>query len=204
MTDMSIDPAAVNEIVALYQERVDDAARQYQLGNFRTLRNLAHRAALLARSDNAASIGITHVELAIRHGEIIVQETGVIGHERRIRGIFRNALKEQGVEIDEEFPSEELTEVTRKNSSACGYAFLKCAVITRYPSHPQKKYYEIAEIETALTNGMSRNTWLNKTLEKEYVRQAAIDHFGVSADDLSPGMMIKNIVNRIRGGTDGQ
>jgi DNA-binding NtrC family response regulator len=204
MTDMSMDPAAVDHIVALYQERVDYVALQYQLGNFRTLRNLAHRAALLARSDNAASIGVTHVELSIRHGEIIVPETEVIGHGRRIRDIFRKALKEQGVDIPENFSSEELTEVTRKSSSACGYAFLKCALITRYPSHPKKKYYEIAEIETALTNGMSRSTWLNKTLDKEYVRQAAVDHFEVSADDLSTGVVIKNIVNRIRGGTDGQ
>jgi DNA-binding NtrC family response regulator len=202
MPTMSVAPTALNQIVTLYRERTDEVARQYQLGNFRTLRNLAYRAALLADAENAASIGPTHVDLAIRHGELRVQEVGVISQDIHIRNIFRTALQEREVDIGENFPSQELTLTTRRHPSESGYAFLKCALVKRHLNHPKKRYYDFAEIEKALTHGMSRSRWMNKEMVTEHVRQAAIDYFEIEANDLKEGMTITDIVNKVRESVD--
>lgn len=178
MLTMPVDRSALDYLVELYQGRNDEIARQYQLGNFRTLRNLVHRAVLIARAENAASISLIHVELAVLHGDLRVEDSETINQDNRIRNVFRNALRERGLEIEEGFSVKGLAEITRKNPVAVGFALLQCALMTQHPPHPHRKYYTLTDIEKALTNGMSKNIWLNKSLLKQDVLQAAIDYFG--------------------------
>src|SRR5262249_5698743 len=154
-------------IVQLYKGRTDDRARQYQLGNFRTLRNLIHRAALIARADGVDAITRSHVELATEHGELFAAESNNSNQEDRIRETFRNALKRKAINMDEDFSWEELKQVTARTPVDVGYGFLHCCLLTKLP--PSRGYYQLSEVQRALARGLTLNAWLGKSLSRERI-----------------------------------
>lgn len=198
VSKIPVDPAALEHIVALYKERVDSVAQQYQSGNFRSLRNLAYRASLIARAENAGSIGTKHVDLAIRHGEITVPDASVGNQIRHIREEFRNILLEHNVKFSEEhFSFEELKDVTIATPIEVGRAFLSCCLLRRQPPEKKRRYYELGEVQSALSGGMSSYAWLGKSLTRDHVLEAAIRHFNLVASDCT-GDKIKDIVRKIQ------
>jgi len=197
MPVMPVDRDALDQIVELYQVKTDRLALQYQRGNFRTLRNLMHRAALIAAAENVQAVSAAHLQLAIQHGELLVRETASIDQRRHIREVFRHALQERHISVDEAFSPQELRTLTQTDTTAIAYAFLKCATASRFISDPKRTYYELGEIEMALT-GMSHNVWLNATLTATPVRAAAIAHFGMDASALGEGAKISEVVKAVQ------
>ena len=139
---------------------------------------------------------MNHLDVAIQHGELTVPDTASVDQRRHIRDVFRHALQEHQVNIDERFSHQELNEVTRQHSSAVAFAFLKCALVPRCTADPRRKYYELREIEMALATGMSKNAWLNRTLTARAVRDSAIANFCVSVTDAAKELRISEIVRR--------
>lgn len=77
LPDIAVEDKALDACVDLFHKRTDDQAREYQSGNFRALQHIAHRAALLARADNADSITEDHFNLALKHGTVQVDASVV-------------------------------------------------------------------------------------------------------------------------------
>ncbi len=173
-----VEKAALEYIVALYKgTEKDKFARQYQLGNFRPLRHLIYRSALIAEAESAGQITLAHVRLAIQHGELRVEDEPTATQERHIRDVFRAALKEKGVEIEAGFARKALTQLTRTQSLPVGFAFLTCASSARLRPNPKLTHYTLREIEAALTSGGTAGCWYGKCLTKELVSKAAVECF---------------------------
>lgn len=121
--------------------------------------------------------------------------------EKHIRGVFRKRLEElMGQPVSEPLSVKELAELTRRHPTEVGAAFLRCATTDRLRPHNTRKYYQLAEIEVALTRGMSHNVWLNKTLEPKHVLAAAKKYSPLFAEESSETRLsIKEIVTRLQG-----
>jgi transcriptional regulator with AAA-type ATPase domain len=196
LQEMPVEVAAVDYIVALFKGRTDDTARQYQLGNFRSLRNLVYRSALIAIEDRAPSVTLTHVELSVQHGQLLVGQSEAINQERHIRETFRRALLKLDIQIDEDFSWEELKELTNKKPIEVGYAFLQsCLKIKLAPS---RGYYQLSEIQRALARGVVLNAWLGKSLRKEHVLKAAAEYCILDASGWPSDISVSAIVQRAR------
>jgi len=194
---MEVSDDGINFVLNLYRNRTDDIARQYQQGNFRSLRNLMHRAALIALREGAHIVKMEHLELSLQHGRIIVGESK--SNERHIRNTFRKVLQEEGVsEIDERFSYESLKHYTENARGKVAYAFLNCCLV----KSASDQFYSLSEIQLALTQGMTLNAWLGKRLLAEHIREVIQTRFNDQVDtggwpvDLS----IHDMVKRLRSG----
>jgi DNA-binding NtrC family response regulator len=196
---VEVSRAALQLAVELYQDRNDATARHYQRGNFRTLRNLAHRAYLIARSEGASSIEVAHIKLAEKHGQIVVPSIGLGGSAEHIRNVFSAALRERQVNLRESFSLVDLREITSKHPVETAYAFLRCALIVNNRSAKGEKYFQQNEISAALLRGLppTPNIWLNKDLLGEHLCEAAAIYFAVKVDDGS-APKIRDVLKAVR------
>lgn len=154
-------------------------------------------------AETAGTIKEEHFKLAVDHGELR-EESNIAerADEKHIRGVFRKRLEEVlGQPVSEPLSVKELAELTRRSPTEVGAAFLRCATTDRLRPHNTRKYYQLAEIEVALTRGMSHNVWLNKTLEAKHVLAAARKLSPLLFADESPDarLSIKEIVTRLQG-----
>lgn len=195
---MPVERAAIQLVVELYRDRADEIARQYQAGNFRTLKHLMHRAALIAQATGAAGIiRAGHVETAIRHGELTVPEAGALDQQTHIREVFQNALEERNVAVRPGFGLDDLKEWSNQKPIEAAYGFLRCNLIPRAPGGKRGKYYELKEIETALAKGYGRGSWINSTLKPEHVVEAAHTYFGLDRGSFA-GDKVNDIVKKVQ------
>jgi hypothetical protein len=179
---MGVTPAGIDYIKEMYLNRADEHARAYQEGNFRSLRNLMHRAALQARASNSTNVDEPHLVAAERDGVIPDSIDVALNQRTHIREVFWNGLHEQlGSEklksySLERFGLADLKEWTTNCREETALAFLRCNLVQRMVSSKRAKYYELREIETALATGYGRGAWIGYCLKPEYVGQAAANH----------------------------
>jgi hypothetical protein len=161
------------------------------------LKNLVHRAALIAGRDGATTLQLRHLELSIKHGRLLIGEAEITSNERHIRETFRRAIHNKCKdEVPEEFSWEELRELTRKHPLEVAYGFLRCCLTIRLS--PERGYYKSSEIQTALARGMTLNAWLGKVLTREDIREAANTYFTVDASTWPESISIQDIVKTLR------
>lgn len=202
---MPVSAVGLEFVIDLFQRRGDDVAQQYQQGNFRSLRDLVHRSALIAQADQSPEVDRSHIELAIKHGELTVE--GVVAgvrdeNQQFIRTVFITALRRNGVSVDPEFSYDLLKALTRTKPDEVGEAFLCCATTPRRTADSKKATYDLGEIETALTNGMARTTWLGKGMTVDLLLHAVSTfraELELDCDQLKKeAQTLKGLVTRIQ------
>jgi DNA-binding NtrC family response regulator len=176
-------------IKELYLDRADDTARAYQEGNFRSLLNLMHRAALMAKEKDLNTIDAPLIKTAVDDGMVFTAANEELDQSAHIRQVFWNTLRKQkGVSIPEEahdsFGLSDLKEWTRKYQIETAEAFLHCNLVPRIAGTKREKYYELREIETALATGYGRGAWIGGTLTIDHVKEAATRLHRCTADEL--------------------
>jgi len=201
---MSVAPSAVEYLVDLFQRRADELAVQYQQGNFRSLRCLVHRAALLARTEGAAEVTEGHLALAAEHGELKVEKLRTSSRKgSHVRTVFVAALAELNVSINLGFLYDDLKEITKSHPLEVGYAFLRCATVEREAPDAVRKWYELQEIERALTPGMSgRGTFIGKRLTLVMLTNAIAQYyakFRIPTSGVAAGAnSVKELIDKLR------
>ncbi len=200
---MSVDKIALEKVVDLYQRRSDSAAVEFQSGNFRSLRNLVHRAALISRHEGAASVSAQHMDLAIEHGHLSLRSPQILTDSQHIRATFREWLIAREIELEVDFTIEELKGVTASFPIEVGGAFLQCATLGRINNGKDRRkgVYLIREIEMALARGVGRSSWYTKELTKSHIRDAAVRYFvsDLPDDCVDTNAIIKHIITHRKG-----
>jgi DNA-binding NtrC family response regulator len=179
MKNIGVASDALQLVEQLYKVRADETARAYQAGNFRSLKNLMHRAALVAQSQNTDTVTVHHIEAAIRDGEILAPTDVTLNQQKHIREVFRNALHEKlpDLEIPRDFLLADLKQWSSSSPTETAYAFLRCNLAPRMTGTKRTKYYELREIETALATGYGRGAWIGNYLLQEHIRTAATKYW---------------------------
>lgn len=193
-TKVGVDDAAIKVVVNLYKTRTDDTALMYQAGNYRTLRNLMHRALLIAKSrGNNVEISEEDIDTAIKHGELGVNNSS--STKQIIRAKFIEFCDRRHVTIGPGFGFTELQSATERYKNEVAAAFLDCALLQRDNG---KGHYDLSEIEIAISGGLSRNVWLNKQLKAEHVLAGAERYFkelfkGYNKEEVKIGLIVKHL-----------
>lgn len=176
---MEFTNEATQRVVNLYRAEPGPSGESMRQGNIHALRNLVHRAALIAVNNplNVANmIELADVELAIKHGQL---ESDVGADEGDyVLQQFRRAASELGIEVGAQVTTDTLRGI---ESIALANALLHCLVMPRSPrSSSPGSYYKQAEIERFLVNTGASSVF-NKIVTPEHIREAAIKF-----RDLSP------------------
>lgn len=202
MSPLECEDAAITYVQDLFHRRTDPVARQYQNGNFRSLRNLLHRASLVARRDNAIIIAKEHFKIATEHGALTVQ--GVVAQEEAkavpdlIRQEFRTHVLQHEIDLPPNFGSSDLRMITKTQPEKIAAAVL--STMLNRPSSMTKDL-QLGQVETALYGlhgEMSSNAFFSKALKKEHFVAAAIQFFGADAAGLKPDCTIAEVVKKLR------
>lgn len=178
---INMSPEAIDYIVNLYSKyNNDEPSNEYQEGNFRSLKNLLHRTALIARSKGASIVSLDHVRTATKHGYIEVSATTkeniADSRQQQIRQAFCDFLKEHGVQLEPNFSWNELISKIQNSDSkqifAGAYIYCSC------------KFTEalMREIDLALTRNDKGNIVLagkGKQLSTEMFVMAAAQYFSL-------------------------
>jgi len=206
---MPVESAAVKLVQELFHHSSDPVAKQYQNGNFRSLRNLLHRAALIARSDRMEGppvISERNMKQAIENGMLTISEysatpvPGDVGEQ--IRRQFRDSALARGVVLRPQFSRQDLREATSRSPELVAAALLDVLILHRELGHPTT-YYDQKEVEAAIYRGFRGGThvpssYLNKMITAEHFKKAAVRFFGVPAGALSESNTIKDLVGIVR------
>lgn len=196
---MDVSDTAVQRLVSLYHGS-DPIGEQYQHGNFRSLRNLVHRAALIARADDCDEVSDDHVDLAIRHGVISAVGRGNVNraasNAEEIRGVFARTLSEHGVALPKGFGSKEIRTTAKSDATLVARGFLRCALMSVDRSDGKKGMLDLGDIEDAITGGRSPNTILNKVVKASHFWSVAEREFGLGGQ-VAPKDIIA-VVKRVR------
>lgn len=201
---MGFAQGAKQLIYNLYLED-SNADPYYQQGNFRTLRNLLQRAALIALQDGSV-IYPEHVNAAIQHGKVDLaaahrdDERSPDRHIGHIRSRFMNALHEHGVDVKKGwFSFAELKALSTDRPIVVADAFIQCCLSERETPHARRESYTLGEVEEALTTSASRNAWISKALTKDAVREAAIKFYRIPAGQVpGPDASINSVMQTLR------
>ncbi len=210
-TSMDLPPLgfaslALQPIFDLYSGtgKVDIA---YQRGNFRTLRNLLHRAGLIAVQEGVSEIRREHVEAAIELGVVpaaspLPAASGVGGLDpgsTLLRREFLTGLQAHGLTLDSWYNLSDLQRLSIASPMAVADAFLRCCMCKRQPADGRKRYYSLQEVEEALTSRASRRAWLSKGLTSDMVSAAAVQFYDIPPQSKpGPDAPINEVVGLLR------
>lgn len=150
---MAVEGAAIDRMWAVYDHPADKHEENIRRGNFRTLQNLLHRAALLARGGGSPAITVEHIEQALEHGYVRVEDSDEGGGEVRSRGVVKPV--DQAIQ---------LAGITKKIKQPVSFVLKQLLeALKQNPKAPRELHVEREKIKTAFNGDRTIDNFMTNS-----------------------------------------
>ncbi|MEW8063289.1 MAG: sigma 54-interacting transcriptional regulator [Candidatus Thiodiazotropha endolucinida] len=205
MERIECSPDSIDWITALYQGREGRIASEMRQGNFRTLKHLLHRAALLALADKSTLLEPSHFELALEHSAVVTEpneENDNSPYEGsnefdHIRETFQSAYGKCAKPIYTRVSSKLVQELSAHDAPSVAAACLECLSIERLNFSSRLPYYQQRDVELALT-GVDTRKLFSKWLRVGDAKIGASKYFKVKEEELGNANQMSQVVELVR------